>query len=177
MEKEIKKLNLGCGKDYRKGWVNTDSNKNIKADSYFDMEKKFPFKDNSFDYIFTCHSLEHLHNLIGCMKEIKRVSKNGAIIDIRVPHALSIAAYQDPTYVRFFTYKTFDYFGEDGDEHYENTFPKFKIISKRLSYTAEYKILNAIVNPFINLFPVLYERVLGWILPCGELRVRLKVTK
>ena len=28
----MKRLNLGCGPDYRKGWVNVDIRKDIKAD-------------------------------------------------------------------------------------------------------------------------------------------------
>jgi len=172
-------LNLGCGIDYREStqkikWVNLDCDRKIKADVYADLEKKLPFKDDTFEGVYTCHVLEHVSNLIQLMSELKRVCKNGAIIKIRVPHASCLVTYQDPTHVRFFTYMTFDYFTDWS--FYD--LPKFKIISKHLNYTAErWKFLNYIFNPFINICPTYYERLLGWIFPCAELWCKLKVIK
>lgn len=172
----MKKLNLGCGNDYREGWVNLDKNKKFKADIYSDIEKRLPFKSNTFDYIYSEHVLEHINNLIPLMRELRRISKNEAVIEIRVPHALSIAAYQDPTHVRFFTYQTFDYFTSKSLVDYG--FPKFKIISRRLNFfVKEYTFLNKLLNPLINLSPKNYERIFGWILPCGEIICKLKVEK
>ena len=33
----IKQLNLACGSDYRKGFVNVDIDKEVKAEYHFDM--------------------------------------------------------------------------------------------------------------------------------------------
>ena len=41
------KLNLGCGNDYRRGWLNCDKSKEVNPDKVVDLEKKLPFKDNS----------------------------------------------------------------------------------------------------------------------------------
>jgi len=170
------KLNLGCGKDYRLGWVNLDCNKKMKADVYADLEKKLPFKDNTFEYVYTEHVLEHIHNFIPLMAELKRICKNNAIIEIRVPHALSMLAYQDPTHVRFFTYRSFDYFTDSELGFYD--LPKFKIISRSLNYVVkEWTFLNKIINPFLNINPRYYERLFGWIFPCGEVRYKLQVIK
>ena len=35
------KLNLGCGEDYRKGWINLDSRDNIRKDIKWNLNK-FP---------------------------------------------------------------------------------------------------------------------------------------
>ena len=170
----VRKLNLGCGRDYKEEWVNLDFNKKVRADVYADLEKDLPFKDNYFDYVFAEHVLEHVKNLIPLMAELKRICKPGAIIDIRVPHASSMPAYQDPTHVRFFTYLTFDYFSENS--FYD--FPKFEIVSKKLNYVVkEMTFLNYIFNPFLNISPRYYERLLSGIIPCGEVRYRLKVIK
>jgi len=175
----LKILNLGCGEDYREStekieWINLDVNKKINADIYTDLEKKLPFKEDTFDGIYTSHVLEHIKNLKELMSELKRICKNGAIIKIRVPHASCLLSYQDPTHVRFFTYMTFDYFT---DWNFYNV-PKFKLMSKKLNYTAErFKFLNYFFNPFINICPTYYERLFGWIFPCAELWCELKVVK
>ena len=40
----MKKLNLGCGGDYKKGWTNVDIDKNVRADIYSELSENFPFK-------------------------------------------------------------------------------------------------------------------------------------
>jgi hypothetical protein len=57
------KLNVGCGTDYKKGWINIDNNSddNIeKLDLNFDLRNPLPFEDNSVDFIFNEHFIEHL---------------------------------------------------------------------------------------------------------------------
>ena len=59
------KLNIGCGSDYRKGFVNIDRGI-ARCDLTLDLEDaKLPFDDNSVDYILASHVLEHINNLIG----------------------------------------------------------------------------------------------------------------
>jgi ubiquinone/menaquinone biosynthesis C-methylase UbiE len=51
-----------------------------------DVEKKFPFKDGSFDVVYCCEVLEHLDNPKKTMNEIKRVLwKDGEAV-ISVPN-------------------------------------------------------------------------------------------
>ena len=72
------KLNLGCGPDYRKGWVNIDLNKSVKTDKKVDfLEKGIPYKDNSVDEIFCKNLFEHVPNPLDFLLEMKRVLKKG----------------------------------------------------------------------------------------------------
>ncbi|MDD5032172.1 MAG: methyltransferase domain-containing protein [Patescibacteria group bacterium] len=60
------KLNLGCGRNVKKGWVNVDKEeREKKLDLICDLAKKFPFKDNSCGYIYCEHFIEHLDWLAG----------------------------------------------------------------------------------------------------------------
>jgi len=50
MNRDLKevKINLGCGEDYRHGWVNVDFNKEVKADFYADIKKKYFEEDKNY---------------------------------------------------------------------------------------------------------------------------------
>jgi len=88
----MKRLNLGCGGDYRKDWINVDCRNNIIVDKKVDLEKyPYPFKNNEFDETLISHVLEHLSEPIKTLKEIARISKNNAKIVVNVPHATSYA--------------------------------------------------------------------------------------
>lgn len=70
------KLNLGCGPDYREGWVNIDVDKRVKTDRCVDfLEKGIPFKANSVDEIFCKNLFEHVPNPLAFLLEMKRVLK------------------------------------------------------------------------------------------------------
>ena len=112
MNRDLKevKINLGCGEDYRHGWVNVDFNKEVKADFYADFAKKLPFKDNYADFILLDNVLEHItpDKFFFFIEELHRVSKNGAKIKICVPHYSSMYALKHPTHYKYFGIGTFD---------------------------------------------------------------------
>jgi len=170
----MKKLNLGCGNDIKKGYVNLDFIKQPGVDIVHNLNKfPWPFKDNTFDEVYASHVLEHVDDLIKTMEEIIRISKPESKIKIRVPHFSCGVSYRDPTHKRLFSYFTFDYF-----EKGEYNLPKFKIIRKRLNFTRlSFTFLNPIINPIINLSPALYERFFCWVFPCSEVLFELKVVK
>lgn len=88
----MKKLNLGCGEDYKEGWVNVDCRNNIKSDVKWDLEEfPYPFKDNDFSEVLISHVLEHVADPIKTLKEIIRICEHHAKVIIKVPHAFSYA--------------------------------------------------------------------------------------
>ena len=171
----MKKLNFGCGDDIKEGYVNADVVRMKGVDIVHDFNKfPYPFKNNEFDEIYTSHVLEHLDDLGNVMKELKRISKTGARIIIRVPHFSCGVSYRDPTHKRLFSYFTFDYFT---DECFYDL-PKFKIIKRKLNFTRwAFASLNKIFNPLININPGMYERFLCWMVPCAECIFELEVIK
>ena len=105
----MKKLNLGCGEDYKEGWINIDVNKNYKADIYSDINIfPYPFKNNEFDEVYASMILEHLDNPILALKELSRIPKQNAIIKIIVPHATSYSNLGDLQHKFSFTESTFE---------------------------------------------------------------------
>ncbi len=168
------KLHLGCGKDHRKGYLNCDMSRAVNPDKIVDLEKKLPFGDNSVEEIIINHTLEHIRSLIPLMEEIYRVCSNGAKVKIRVPYFAYPGAFQDPTHVRFFTLKTFNYFDpKDQFSYYSSA--KFITREKRLRFFATRP--SKLIDFFTNMFPRFYERFLSRLLPAEELIVTLEVVK
>lgn len=89
-----KKLNLGCGKDYRNGWVNLDAVAALNPDIVHDLSKPLPFADQSFDFVLAQDILEHFtkEDVVGVIKEISRVLKIDAELEIRVPNVTDIVS-------------------------------------------------------------------------------------
>ncbi|VVB60021.1 Uncharacterised protein [uncultured archaeon] len=82
-----KKLNLGCGEFRKEGYVNVDYYSVSKPDVKHDLNKfPYPFSDNEFGLIEADHVLEHLENPFMVIKEMHRISQDGGLIIIKVPH-------------------------------------------------------------------------------------------
>lgn len=168
------KLNLGCEDKIIPGFINVDIVNHKGVDKIYDLNKTpLPWNNSSVDFILCSHVLEHLDNPLEFMTELYRICKKGAIIDLFVPHFSCFSTYAD------LTHKTsgFSYFSFG--EHWVNKslYDKFQV-KKNLNFTrVNYKWLNSIFNPIINLFPMIYERFFCYILPASEIHFRLRVVK
>lgn len=174
ISKELK-LNLGCGDDIKKDFVNIDMKKLPGVDLVWNLDKlPLPFKDSSVDYILCSHSLEHLNNPVGFMIDLHRICKSGATIDISVPHYSSCASYAELDHKRpGLSYHTF---GTRGFNQILDGM--FKVTKRELNFTRMNQTwTNNIFNPIINLSPAIYERFFSFILPCSEVKFILKVIK
>lgn len=173
------KLNLGCGHDHKKGYVNCDVSKDVNPDKIVDLEKKLPFKNNSVEKIIIEHCLEHIKNFIPLMHELHRISKNDTEIKIKVPFYTSWGQYNDPTHVRFFTPFTFNYFKKGNYSH--EAFVKkdlFRINNINLNFgVGPSKKWNWFFNPLLNLNHKVYCRFFAWTFPASEIEFDLRVIK
>lgn len=167
----MKKLNLGCGKDIREGYVNLDACPLPGVDVVADIEKKLPFEDETFDEIFSAHVFEHMVDLNALLFELHRITKKDGVIKIFVPHFSNFGAYTDPTHKRFFGYFTMDYYTEKSEMGYY-TPVRFKIKKKQLLFyitkTSQYSLANKPLTFLVSLWPLFYERFFCWIIPAQE---------
>ena len=97
---ETKKLHLGCGSNLLPGWINTDYPP--KSDSVIELDatKRFPFDDNTFDYVFSEHMIEHISFNDGLLMlgECFRVLKPGGKIRCSTPDLrFLIDLHQNPS--------------------------------------------------------------------------------
>lgn len=152
------RLNLGCGnvifpvskeatpwhiktapEEVHDGeWMNVDKYGNKGVDQITDLFRyPLPFKDNSADFIYCSHLVEHIPHAVTLLDEFDvpvnekydymsrhldgwfvffyecwRILKPNAEIYIASPFAFSNAAFSDPTHTRYITPATFGYLCE-----------------------------------------------------------------
>lgn len=94
------KLDLGCGKNKREGFIGVDCREFEGVDVVADLRQRWPWEDNSVDEVHCSHFVEHLtaSERIHFVNELYRVLKPGAKAQIVVPHWNSHRAYGDLTH-------------------------------------------------------------------------------
>jgi len=120
------RMNLGSGKDYKRGFLNIDLRSEVNPDLMVDLSDKInlPLVCNSprfgdviieefqFDLIMANDVLEHVPDLEGLMGNCLRILKDGGEFHINVPYDLSLGAWQDPTHIRGFNQNSWKYYTE-----------------------------------------------------------------
>lgn len=179
------KLNAGCGNKYKKGWINLDSNREVRADVYHDLNKfPLPFKDNHFDKILLDNVLEHIPNYLKLIDELHRITKKGGIIIIYTPHTSSIYSFKHLDHIRPFGVGSFDIYKPKTRFTGERVGKaRFCIKKERLIYfhhsPKDYPILSMLpINWMFNInrtWQIIVEKFLP--LKFDEYYVRLEVVK
>jgi len=186
----MKCLNFGSGIDYKysdpaKGveWVNLDNNPSYPVEVLYDFTQfPYPFPDNEFDMVLLSHVFEHIDPNINIqvLEELYRICKPGAIIQIKCPHYSHFSAFGDLTHKKYFSSYAFENFGTD--DNYYSDIAKFNVVTKRFDAI---KIKDAfwkkvycwLVNPIINLSPLLTDQVLSKLFLVSEIKWELQVLK
>lgn len=108
------RLNLGCGRDVRPGWVNVDQHRAPGVDLVVDLDADpyLPYDSDSVDEFHGAHVIEHLHRPLPFMQELWRVAKPGATARFRCPYGSSDDADEDPTHVRRVFVQSWAFFGQ-----------------------------------------------------------------
>lgn len=94
----VRKLQIGTGPNRLQGWFNTDISPAGEGIYHLDASQNFPFQENTFDYIFSEHQIEHFTYYEGLqmLKECRRVLKPGGRIRIITPDMDIIIALRSP---------------------------------------------------------------------------------
>ena len=125
------KLNLGCGKDYRDGWVNINDKPFHKCDLILDLNRfPYPFEDNSVDYILLKDVLEHLEDTFKVIGECHRILKPTGRIHIHVPHHTDSAGMGAPEHKHYFCIYSFDFCEDDGKSSAKYVDYTFKVTGR-----------------------------------------------
>jgi len=128
-------LDLGCGLRKKEGYIGVDIAKLDGVDIICDINKGFPFEDNSIDGIYSNFLFEHISNTIFLFQELYRICRKTAKIEFRVPYYQSNTQYKDPTHKAIIIPETLRYFSDDkwyGSDYNINV--NFKLISISYDY-------------------------------------------
>jgi ADP-heptose:LPS heptosyltransferase len=120
------KINLGCGSDYRPGWLNVDQFDNRSPDLVVNIDQPpWPMESNYADHILLKHVLEHVgkdsETFLAIIKELYRICKPDATIEIHVSHPRHNDFLGDPTHVRPVLPEMFTYFDLAAVEQWQAT--------------------------------------------------------
>ncbi len=169
----MKKLNLGCGIDYREGFVNVDFHDHVKPDIVHNLNQfPYPFADGEFEFILASHIIEHLASPFDVMKELHRILKVDGTLHIKVPHfsrGLTHSEHKagfDVTFPYYFNPKFYKsgYFGVDFELkklrlHYFAMFHVMKQMGISKIVIACIKPIGMFIDFFANLSPKICSRV------------------
>ncbi|MBT4431729.1 MAG: methyltransferase domain-containing protein [Nitrospinaceae bacterium] len=80
-------LHFGCGGRNLPGWLNIDGDPRPGVEHIQDLRQPLPLRDNTCQYIFTEHVIEHIdmESLERTLKELHRVLKSDGVLRIIVP--------------------------------------------------------------------------------------------
>ena len=93
-----RKLNLGSGYHVLDGWLSADIKPTRQDVLRLDATRKYPFGDQTFDYVYSQHMIEHISYQQGqqMLRECFRILKDDGKIRIATPDLLYlISLYQD----------------------------------------------------------------------------------
>lgn len=107
----VRKLQIGAQCNSIDGWLNVDIHPKDNAVAYMDATEAFPLPDNSLDYIFSEHMIEHvtLEGGTTMLQECYRTLKPGGKVRIATPDMQTLVRVlsepNDPAvqgYIRFY---------------------------------------------------------------------------
>lgn len=157
-DRSARLLNVGCGRDRREGFLNLDISQLPEVDVVASLaEERLPFPDNTFALALCRDVLEHVE-IVPALRELHRVLAPGGAVVISAVHFTSRNLYVDPTHVRGFSVRTFDFFVRGagiGDRSYYFDFdfddvPEASIQFMTLLGHGKYLVWDRLVEPLVN---------------------------
>ncbi|HEY3021519.1 MAG TPA: class I SAM-dependent methyltransferase [Solirubrobacteraceae bacterium] len=172
------RLNLGCGTDIRRGYVNLDIAPLPGVDVVHDLgELPLPFPDAAFDEVNCKDILEHL-DYVDVLREIHRILRPGGRVVVEGPHFTAPAVWIDPTHRTAFSIETLGFFVAGGDRAYYFDFHFSAVADRRIVFHRyRWQPWNYVVEPLVNLSSgaqrYYEETFLARLFPAANVRVTL----
>ena len=93
-QQAITRIELGCGDNKREGFYGLDIARSPVTDYVANFEKDpLPFPDDSIEQVYSNHTFEHLGYWPNILREIVRVCKHDALVEVWTPYGPSRDAF------------------------------------------------------------------------------------
>lgn len=110
-------IDLGCGPKKAPGHVGLDIAPAPGVDHVVDFDRDpLPFADDTVSRVFSSHCFEHVADPLRLMREVSRIARHGAEVEIWVPYGFHNDAF-------LFEHRTF--FNENHFRHLSELAPEF----------------------------------------------------
>lgn len=169
---KITHVDLGCGAHKQTGCVGIDQVNCQDIDIVADIDKEgIPLLDNSVSYLYTADFLEHVKDLDKVIREIYRVCKKGAKVEIFVPH-FTMHPYE--FHVRMFRYRSLIDYEVNQPNKMVGMPDLFKCVRRELVFTGIYRLFSNLMNKI----PEIYEGTfLRSFVLCANVHIVFEVIK
>ena len=124
----------------------------VEPDYIVNVEKdRLPFDDDSVEEIRAHHILEHIGDgFIPLMKELHRVCKHGALLDIVVPHHFHDNFYGDPTHRRPITVSGMYLFSKKHCEEHKEAYGSYSGMALKYNIDFDMESFDFEYDPFYH---------------------------
>jgi predicted SAM-dependent methyltransferase len=169
-----RQLDVGCGSHRTPGFIGMDRIPLPNVDVVFDFDsgQRWPFEDDTFDFIRAIHVIEHVNDPLYFFGEIHRVGRPGCMLHFETPHFSSNNSWSDPTHVRHYSSTFLDVMAEG---YLAYPVPKFEVTARSISFSGLLPTWPGWLISRVSLKK--YERYYAWMFPASSITVRAKVLK
>jgi hypothetical protein len=182
------KLELGCGDGKRDpSAIGIDLRDfpgvDVIGDVYLVLAS---LPDDCVSYVFASHFIEHIASLDELMSALARVVKRGGVIEFVAPHFSNPYFYSDVTHRTHFGLYSFCYLARS--DLFRRRVPDYGLSHDFVLESAEFGFksgrpfyvrhsLKLLIGKLVNMSTYtkeFYEENLPWMLPCYEVRYRIR---
>ncbi len=152
-------LEIGCGGIHHADVTDCidirDNNcKGVKS-VIADINKRLPYKNNTFNKVYMFQVIEHVKDAIKLMKEVNRITKKDGLCVIETPHVNSTTAWGSIEHVRAFSMSAFD-----TSNGYRYELPGWKTVSLKFKPIRRAGVIGSFISNLLGyriaeLFPLL----------------------
>lgn len=176
------KLDIGCGAAKTPGAIGLDRLRLPGADVVCELAHfPWPIASDCADHVLFNHSIQYLGPFPKLLQELRRLCKNGAVIEIRSPHFSSYNYFSDPQYCFPLAWRSFDFWSPKSHFSYNYSARDgvvIRVLERHISFNNgpnPWRWLG--IQALANRFPRFYERFLTFVLPAQEIRFKLMLFK
>lgn len=175
MEKQETTLDIGCGNNKIPGSFGIDVHPFEGVDRVVNLETPdWPLEDSRFDRIVARHVIEHIEDTANFLKEIHRVGKPDAIVEIETPHFSSINSWIDPTHKKHYSAKWYILL-EEG-YYLSSVTGRYEMISSEVTFGKSFR--NKIGSMMVKMFGLeKWEKNSAFTFPGMDIKTRLRIKK